>query len=150
MEAPLTGSHLPREQCCHRGAAGAPPHLVPLEANRYIMRLLVLSSLCPPLHKSSITVDVLSLCSAALPVCTFTASFISLMPISNALRHLFTRSVKVDFACCSDVQNRDKARPSWWDSVDVTSLLLGWRGEDGANKLDQCHVTPLQLYIDLV
>lgn len=58
MEAPLTGSHLPREQCCHQGAAGAPPHLVPLEANRYIMRLLVLSSLCP----CSIKAPSLSMC----------------------------------------------------------------------------------------
>ncbi len=65
MEPPVTDPLLPREQCCHQGAARAPPHLVPFEANRYIMRLLVLSSPWPLLHKSSITDDVLSSSSAA-------------------------------------------------------------------------------------
>lgn len=37
----------PREQRCHQGAAAAPPHLIPFEANSYIMRLLVLLSLWP-------------------------------------------------------------------------------------------------------
>lgn len=93
---------LPREQRCHQGAARAPPHLVPFEANRYIMRLLVLSSLCPLLHKSSISADALSSCSAAcLSAC--------LRPI---LFHLcqfrmrwgsFTCSIKERFVYRSDV-----------------------------------------------
>lgn len=62
MEAPLTGSHLPGEQWCHLGTGGAAPHRVPLQANRHIMRLLLLLSLHPPPLKSSVTVDGLCLC----------------------------------------------------------------------------------------
>lgn len=65
MEAPLTGSHLPGEQWRRLGTAGAAPHRVPSQANRHIMRLLLLLSLRPPPLKSSIAVDGLCLCTVA-------------------------------------------------------------------------------------
>lgn len=100
--APLTGSLLPREQCCHQGAARAPPHLVPFETNRYIMRLLVLSSLCP----CSIKAPSVQMCwplvvpPACLHVyCPFYFTYANL----ECVMSFFTCTIKVHFVFCWDV-----------------------------------------------
>lgn len=130
MEAPVTGSLLPREQCCHQGAARPPLHLVPLEANRYIMRLLVLSSLCP----CSIKAPSLQLCNpvGVPPACLHDyCQFYFTYANFNCVRVLFICTTKVHFVYCSDVklqQNGSSSAPSQKDSMVMTTWVLEWTG----------------------
>lgn len=98
MEAPLTGSPLPRGQRCHQRATRAPPPLVPFQANRYIMRLLVL---CP----CSIKAPSLQMCCPRVvaPACLHVYCQFYFTYANFNFRALFTCNVKVRFVCCSDV-----------------------------------------------
>lgn len=102
MEVPLTGSVIPREHYCHQGVARAPPHLIPFEDNRCIMRLLVLSSLCP----CSIKALSVQMCCPliVLPACLRVSCRLYFTYANfKCVRALFTCTIKLHFVYCSDV-----------------------------------------------
>lgn len=122
MEAPTrTGSPLPGERRCHRGAGRRGRPILGAQSPRYEAVSAVAA--VPALHKSSISADVLSPFDACPSACSLPI-FIALTPIWNALGLLLRAAFYVRFVCCSDA------------TVDYCETMIKLPGKGSASSTD--------------